>query len=61
LIPENKDIRDILEKILKDSSLRRDFAKIIIECINEDSSLQDLLYRTVSRRMASEFRRMGVR
>jgi hypothetical protein len=61
LAPENNDIKDILEKILKDSSLRRDFAKIIIACINEDSSLQDLLYRTVSRRIESELRRMGVR
>jgi hypothetical protein len=57
---ENKEIKDMLEKILKDPSLRNDFAKIIIQCIRENWSLQDLMHEIVSRKMADELRRRGV-
>jgi hypothetical protein len=57
---ENKEIKDMLEKILKDPSLRNDFAKIIIQCIRENWSLQDLMHEIVGRKMADELRRRGV-
>lgn len=56
----NKEIKDILEKILRDPSLRNDFAKIIIQCIKENWPLQDLMHEIVSKKMADELRRRGV-
>jgi len=53
-----KEIKDMLEKILRDNSLRDAFAEIIIQSIKENQALQDLIHEIVSKKMAEELRRV---
>ena len=55
---ENEEIKDMLEKILRDNSLRDAFAEIIIQSIKENQALQDLIHEIVSKKMAEELRRV---
>jgi len=55
---ENEEIKDMLEKILRDNSLRDTFAEIIIQSIKENQALQDLIHEIVSKKMAEELRRV---